>query len=263
MPKTIVHNDDWWQYQLRVANTKTRAEISSRAGGLARFVAHVLHLEQNPGTILDLGCGAGAFTTALARQCPESTVIGIDSCESLINHCRNIETAASFKHGDMFDDHKHWPVEIDHVVMIGGTFGLFEDVEHLQLLQAMRRHLKPGGQILLQQPDPQRLINVIQTRRISTSCDVTETYYFVGQYDPYTQCTNADFWMIDEHGTKHIQDGQEVFRVYGCQELARMISRVELELTQVYGNTNIPTELYGPVCHNEMIVVATKPGDRQ
>jgi SAM-dependent methyltransferase len=92
--------------------------------------------------VLDVGCGAGRHTRALAAA--GARVTGIDLSRALLARARHC-TGATFARADM----RRLPVRagtMDLVVNLFTSFGYFSsDAEHAQVLVAMIQALRPGG----------------------------------------------------------------------------------------------------------------------
>jgi SAM-dependent methyltransferase len=92
--------------------------------------------------VLDVGCGAGRHTRALAGT--GARVTGVDLSRALLARARQC-TGATFARADM----RHLPVRpgsMDLVVNLFTSFGYFSsDAEHAQVLAAMIQTLRPGG----------------------------------------------------------------------------------------------------------------------
>lgn len=96
--------------------------------------------------VLDIGCGAGRHTRALAET--GALVTGMDLSRILLRRARQ-GSGASFACADM----RRLPVRdaaIDLVVNLFTSFGYFSsDAEHAAVLAAMIRTLRPGGWLVL------------------------------------------------------------------------------------------------------------------
>ncbi len=96
--------------------------------------------------VLDVGCGAGRHTRALAEA--GATVTGVDLSRALLDHARRC-SGASFARADM----RRLPVRdgsVDLVVNLFTSFGYFSsDAEHADVLAAMIRTLVPGGSFVI------------------------------------------------------------------------------------------------------------------
>jgi SAM-dependent methyltransferase len=92
--------------------------------------------------VLDVGCGAGRHTRALAET--GARVTGVDLSKALLARARHC-TGATFARADM----RRLPVRagtMDLVVNLFTSFGYFSsDAEHAHVLTAMIQTLRPGG----------------------------------------------------------------------------------------------------------------------
>ena len=91
--------------------------------------------------ILDLGCGTGALTTQLAKQC--AVVLGVDASPEMITKARETYPNLDFKVMDAL------ALPFEHewdVVFSNAVFHWISD--HDRLLQRIQRALKPGGKLV-------------------------------------------------------------------------------------------------------------------
>lgn len=105
------------------------------------------NLPWRPGLrVLDVGCGAGRHTRALAEA--GARVTGVDLSRALLGHARHC-SGATFARADM----RRLPVRdrsMDVVVNLFTSFGYFSsDAEHADVLTAMIRTLVPGGSFVI------------------------------------------------------------------------------------------------------------------
>jgi len=100
--------------------------------------------------VLDIGCGDGKVTAALARQVPEGRVVGLDSSERMIEFaqrafppedCPNL----SFQAGDARD----LPFRGEFDVVFSNA-ALHWVVDHEPVVRGIAAALAPGGRVLLQ-----------------------------------------------------------------------------------------------------------------
>ncbi len=127
-------------------------------------------LENNPQTILDLGCGTGDLTISIARIAEKDTeIVGLDFSEPMLEKAQNKAVKAGvgnlvrFIHGDA----AHLPFPDAHFDCVGISFAFRNLTYKNPLAQAhlteVKRVLKPGGRyIIVESSQPQdRLIRAL------------------------------------------------------------------------------------------------------
>lgn len=101
-------------------------------------------------SILDVGCGDGKITAAMARAIPQGSVVGVDISPSMI------QTAKAY-----FSDSKNLSFEVKGAAQLGyneqfdliTSFTVMQWVlEQPQALKCFERALKPGGRLWIQMP---------------------------------------------------------------------------------------------------------------
>ena len=109
--------------------------------------------EPGPGWVLDLGCGTGTLTCALAQR--DHLVTGVDPAGPMLAiaatkpHAEKVEWIQS-RAQDYRSDRR-----FDLIVMMGHVFQiLLTDEEVLAVLATMRRHLKAGGKAVFETRNP-------------------------------------------------------------------------------------------------------------
>lgn len=101
-----------------------------------------------PRSIVDLGCGTGSLTGALAARWPTATVIGVDSSAEMI------ATASATQHDVEWrmEDITTWePARPFDVIYSNAALHWLDD--HQQLFSRLRSYLAPGGVLAVQMPD--------------------------------------------------------------------------------------------------------------
>jgi len=100
--------------------------------------------------ILDVGCGDGKITAAMARAVPKGSVIGVDISSSMIQAAKN-----------HFPDEKNLSFLVEDAAKINfeqkfdliTSFTVMQWVlEQTQALQRFEKALKPGGKVWIQMP---------------------------------------------------------------------------------------------------------------
>ena len=106
-----------------------------------------IHAEQ-PGQVVDLGCGPGQLTASLADRWPTATILGIDSSPEMIEQAHRYAAArVSFTLQDLRDWRPAGPVE---VIVSNATLQWVPD--HRSLLPRLVEALTPGGWLAFQVP---------------------------------------------------------------------------------------------------------------
>ncbi|MCA2218284.1 SAM-dependent methyltransferase [Jidongwangia harbinensis] len=200
---------------------RTRAELAAirRAAGLA------------PGTaVLDLGCGQGRLSVPLARA--GCRVTALDSSPELLSRAAGAAAAADVPiefvradMGDLADVGKY-----DVVLNIGTAFGYAADADHDRTLAAVHRALRPGGVLLLDTENRERLVrheSSMTFDRLGTTvrCDRS--------YDPATgRWHEALSW---EHEGRAEHAGYTL-RLYTVPELSAALRRAGFTAVDAWGD---------------------------
>lgn len=127
-PATVMPDPDWWQ------------ALWPGPEGVVRA------LGVRPGmTVLDLCCGDGYFTAALARQVEDGRILGFDLDEQMLaaaaSVCAGLENC-TFLQGDAMDLRRLLPEPVDYCLMANTFYGV---PEQTALAREIARVLKPGG----------------------------------------------------------------------------------------------------------------------
>jgi SAM-dependent methyltransferase len=150
---------------------------SRRASTIERQVAwlHESVRGSQPGTILDLGCGPGLYTSRLARH--GHTCVGIDYSPASIAHAR-AEAAAQrlaciYHHADLRA--ADYGTGYDLVTLIFGELNVFSRTDAARILTKAYNALRPGGQLVL---EPHTLATVQQMGAHPSAWSATERGLF-------------------------------------------------------------------------------------
>lgn len=99
--------------------------------------------------VLDIGCGPGNSTRALARRFPGAQALGVDSSPQMIETARRENPGLSFEVRDAGTRLDTLPADFD-VVFSNACIQWIPD--HPALLRAMLSRLRPGGWLAVQVP---------------------------------------------------------------------------------------------------------------
>jgi cyclopropane fatty-acyl-phospholipid synthase-like methyltransferase len=257
LAQSVTHEWDWWAYQLRVVHRRGIEGIDAWDEQLVAFVIQGLDLR--PGErLLDLACGSGAHALRLARQ--GVRVVGIDIAPSLVRHCSDQAAAAglasaTFVQGDMraleFNE------EFDAVVVLGGSFGFFDDATNERVAGGIARALKPGGRLLLQLLDPFTCWER-QERRRHREERPEGTYQTETWVDPATRTSHSVIRFTDKDGVTHLANDDERLRLYALPEVREIMANVGLTFTAAHGDTLLPPIPYAPGRSKQMIAMGRR-----
>ncbi|KFJ92401.1 malonyl-CoA O-methyltransferase [Pseudomonas sp. 1-7] len=114
------------------------AELQRNVGTqlLARLPASL-----QPRRWLDLGCGTGYFTRALAERYAQGEGLAVDIAEGMLRHARPQGGAAHFIAGDA----EALPLQSDSVELLFSSLALQWCADFPRVLSEARRVLRPGG----------------------------------------------------------------------------------------------------------------------
>jgi trans-aconitate 2-methyltransferase len=102
----------------------------------------------DPDDIVDLGCGPGNLTALLAQRWPAARVRGLDSSPQMIERATADVEGIAFEVADLRD----WAAGDEEVDVLVSNATLQWVPDHLDLLPALVRHVRPGGWIAVQVP---------------------------------------------------------------------------------------------------------------
>lgn len=122
------------------------------------FVLEALGAPGPPAAVLDLACGAGRHTAALARRGVRA--IGVDLSPTLLAHPPRVPAVCGDMRALPFADHA-----FEWVLNFFTSFGYFEgERENFRVLEEMVRVLRPGGRFLLDFLNRERVLSELEPR---------------------------------------------------------------------------------------------------
>jgi len=108
---------------------------------------------EDPATVVDLGCGPGTLTRLLGRRWPGARVSGVDSSPEMVASARRDQPDLAFELADLRDwvAARSAPGQ-DGVDVLVSNATLQWLPDHLDLLPALVRAVRPGGWLAFQVP---------------------------------------------------------------------------------------------------------------
>ena len=229
--------------------TEERAEKEST------FVAGALELK--PGAaVLDLCCGQGRHAVQLAKRGLRVTGLDLNAeCLELAKQAAKvgkvtIETVAADMRDIPFEN------EFDAIVNMYSSFGYLEsEDEDLKVLQSAGKALKAGGRILLDMLNREWAIDNYIQNDWHTGADGT-LYVERRDLDLATSRMHVHFIVVDPppKGGRRESIGHTI-RLYTLTEMIRLLERVGLRVTAVFGGFDGEAYAIGT---RRMIIVARK-----
>ncbi len=120
------------------------ADHRTRPG--AELLARIHH--EAPRHIVDLGCGTGHLTAAIAERWPEAQVIGIDLSADMLERARADQPHIRFEQDDIASWAPRQPVDV-----LYSNAALHWVDDHRTLFRRLLSHLSPGGVLAVQMPN--------------------------------------------------------------------------------------------------------------
>lgn len=177
-----------------------------------------------PAWILDLCCGYGRHAIPLARI--GFAVTGLDYSETMLARAREEAELAGvdieFRQGDMRE--LSWTETFDGCVMLGGSFGVFEEErENECVLHAVATALKPGGRFILDAVNRDRIVGDYRPRSWQEAGGLLRCVEL--HFDPVTGINyGRERWYRDGEWSERTHH----MRLYTATELDEMLRRAGL-----------------------------------
>jgi 2-polyprenyl-3-methyl-5-hydroxy-6-metoxy-1,4-benzoquinol methylase len=231
---------DWWEELLQVHEY---AHYHEYAAELTRrevdFLIEALALQGNE-TILDLGCGGGRHSLELARR--GLTVVGLDAAAPVLAHARTSAAAAGLAielvQGDMraLADNARF----DAVLLMNGSFGLFDDATNAAVLAGCARTLAPGGRLLIQCLNPYQIDAYLRDLRAGWYAIGAGVVLREAAFEPRNATLALGYRYLDPAQGLDVRHPGDRIRLYGFPELNALLAAAGLRPLSVFGDSVLP-----------------------
>ena len=208
------------------------ADAASRE---ARVLRRVLKLRKGS-SVADVPCGDGRISFELARA--GCRVVGVDACEPSVRRARRKfrkeGLRGTFQVGDMRD--LRLPQEFNAVINWWGSFGYFDDEANKQILQGFADVLKPGGRVLIDQVNRERVLRQFLSRQVFRAHGIRIVTR--NTWDPKRQRISGS-WLFERGGERTRR--RSSIRLYTPSQMETLMESAGLSVERVCdGTTGLP-----------------------
>jgi SAM-dependent methyltransferase len=185
------------------------------------------------GKVLDLCCGPGRHTVALAKR--GFTVTAVDRSSFLLQHARARAGQANLSVEFVLEDMRRFsrPATFDLIINFFTSFGYFDDqADDFRVLELVRKNLRPGGVFVLEMVSKERLARLFQA---TTSTELPNGDLLFERHeivDDWTRVRNR--WTLIRAGTTRTFDFTH--RIYSGQEMKDLLTKAGLADVRLYGD---------------------------
>jgi SAM-dependent methyltransferase len=212
-----------------------------RSDADAETIARLLSLE--PGMrVLDVPCGEGRIAGRLARRGAE--VVGVDASERFINLAGERHPEVSFVRGDMRD--LPYESEFDALLNWFTSFGYFDSATNDAVLAGFARALRPGGRLLLELHNPQRLIQLVELSGGAIANVIERDGDLMVDRTAYDEATGrsaTERWIVRGGRTRKLEFSLEQIRP---PDLTQRLRAAGFREVQLFGAAGGPFDPDGP-----------------
>jgi SAM-dependent methyltransferase len=227
----------------------------SRIAAATEEAAKAIRLTKPRGKmVLDLCCGPGRFSVALAKR--GFAVTGVDRTRYLLDKARARARAARVKVEWIQQDMRDFirPDAFDLALSMFTSFGYFDDKrEDLQVLRNISGSLRPGGACLVDLMGKERLAKILVATSSETLADGTRLVQRHEIVEDWTRIRNE--WILIRKG--RAKSFKFDLTIYSGQELKERMEQAGFADVRLYGN--LDGSGYGPQAER-LIAVGRKPG---
>ena len=183
--------------------------------------------------ILDLCCGPGRHSTALAKM--GFNVTGVDKSSFLLNKAKQFSKDAGVNVNFIEEDMRSFsqPDSFDLVINMFTSFGFFENKnDDIKVLENIFDNLKTGGRLVIESMSKEILAKVFQD---TTSTLLDDGTLFVQKHKVLNEweIVSNDWYLLKDNKYKKYSF---THRLYSAVELKQIVESVGFKNIRFYGN---------------------------
>jgi SAM-dependent methyltransferase len=185
------------------------------------------------GNVLDLCCGPGRHTLALAKR--GFAVTAVDYTPFLLQCARDRAAEANQRVEFIREDMRRFsrPAAFDLIINLFTSFGYFDNqTDDVHVLELVRENLRPGGVFVLEMVSKERLARAFQA---TTSTELPNGDVLFERHevvDDWTRIRNR-WTLVRAAGTRAFEF---THRIYSGQEMKNLLAAVGLSGPRIYGD---------------------------
>jgi SAM-dependent methyltransferase len=185
------------------------------------------------GAVLDLCCGPGRHSLALAKRGIQVTAV--DRSEFLLRRAKEEAAKSNLEIEFVLDDMRHFVSDHSFSLILNlfTSFGYFDDIEDdLKVLQNAYRSLKPGGAMVIDVFGKEPLARKYQATNSTKFGDEVMLIQRNEICEDWTRCRNE--WILVKGATARTFSFQT--RLYSGQEMKDILRKAGFEEVKVFGD---------------------------
>jgi SAM-dependent methyltransferase len=248
----VAVSSNWWQtffsgmmvesWLQMIGEEQTKAEVD--------FIKKELGVSP-PAKILDVPCGGGRHSVALAAAGYQMT--GVDISSDFLKAARSTavqrKLSINWEQRDMRD--LPWRQQFDGAFCFGNSFGYYDDAGNAEFLKAVAGVLKPGAKFLLDTGClTESIPSTFQDRNWYQIGDIK--FLRNARYDPPSSRIETEYTIIRDGQT---ETKSALHRIFTYRELFALVKEGGFVDLQGYGGLNRESFALGS---KRLLLVATK-----
>ncbi len=202
---------------------------------IASFIHEILQKHGiKSGLVLDLACGTGTLTLALAQRGYE--MLGVDLSEDMLSVARQKEGAEGILFLNQSMDDFELYGTVDAIVCVLDSINYLTEPEALlKTFRLCANYLNPGGILIFDVNSEYKFSSVLGNQTYTYETD--EIFYnWENEYDPESRLCDLylTFFCLEESGLYRRVDEVHTQRAYADSELKDALEKAGLTLVAIY-----------------------------